>query len=242
MSKHSINLFCFPFAGGSSYFFKKVETFLDDSIHIITPELPGRGRRIAENLLRDVHEVVEDLFLQICDQLHTPYAFYGHSMGTLVGYLLACKIKAEGLPQPRLLFFSGRGGPSFIKQEAKRYNLPRKEFFEELRCLGGSPEEILEDEVMMEFFEPIIRADFEVVESYSHIDMGLLDVAIHVIYGDNENLSDEEIACWQKESSISISVTKLPGDHFFIYKQSKKLAAYLNFEINKYGTSSLLKT
>jgi surfactin synthase thioesterase subunit len=243
MGQQLTRLFCFPFAGGSSYSYKSMEPFLEQGIQMITPEIPGRGKRISEALITDAHLLANDLFRQIRMHLKDPYAFYGHSMGTLLGYLLTHRIALEGLPLPNFLFFTGRGGPSFKKEEPLRYNLPQQEFFDELRSLGGCPDEILQDEQMMELFEPILRADFELVETFEYESHFPLPIPIHIAYGEAEDLLEEEILSWQLESRFPISVIMFPGNHFFIYDQKESVIALINEQVNKhnikYGASSL---
>ena len=95
-------------------------------------ELPGRGQRISEPLLSDIHKIVDDAFLQIKAHINIPYAIYGHSLGTLLGFLLVKRILNENLQQPLHLFFSGRGGPSVQDKDKHIHALPKKEFIKKL--------------------------------------------------------------------------------------------------------------
>ena len=40
-----------------------------------------------------------------------PYAFFGHSLGTLIAYETAIEIRNRHLPLPLQLFVAGRGAP-----------------------------------------------------------------------------------------------------------------------------------
>ena len=107
-------------------------------INIIPLELPGRGKRISEPLLSDIQSMTDDLFLQIKTSIMSPYAFYGHSLGALLGYLLVKRILDEKLPPPLHLFFSGRAGPSVQDKDKDIYALPKKEFIQKLKEYDGS--------------------------------------------------------------------------------------------------------
>src|SRR4051794_37934122 len=102
-----INLFCLPFAGGSRYSYISFANCAPENICVIPIELPGRGSRFRETLLTNMDSVVTDIFQQIKDRLDEPYGIYGHSMGTLSGYLLTKKIIQKNLNKPIHLFFTG---------------------------------------------------------------------------------------------------------------------------------------
>lgn len=156
-----VNLFCFPFAGGSKYSYNNYVRLAPRTIKVIPMEYPGRGARFKEELLTDLNEIVDDCFEQIKNQTSERYAIYGHSMGSVMAYLLAKKIIENGLPQPEHLFVTGRGGPSHTEEiRPFRYLLSKDKFIATLKSMGGSPDEVLEDEGLMNFFEPIFRRIF----------------------------------------------------------------------------------
>src|ERR1041384_6956218 len=135
----SVNIFCFPFAGGSKYSYNGFQPFLPPAITLIPVELPGRGARMDEALLKDVDLLCDDVYKQIKSRLVHPYAFYGHSMGSLIAYLITTRIIRDGLDQPVHLYFTGCVGPSEIASQPKTYHLPKDEFISELKKMGGSP-------------------------------------------------------------------------------------------------------
>ncbi len=104
-----ITLYCLPYAGGHSLSYRDFQANVAENILIKPLELPGRGKRIKEPLLTNLETMVDDLFQQIQNELNDkPYAIYGHSMGTLLGYLLTKRILNAGKPAPLHLFVSGR--------------------------------------------------------------------------------------------------------------------------------------
>jgi len=210
-------LFCLPFAGGSSYAFREFQRRADSAVRVTPIELPGRGKRYNEPLVTDIHNLADDIFRQIKDDLGTPYAIYGHSMGSLLSYLLSLKIQAHGLPLPNHVFVSGRGGPSVTYEDENVHNLPKHQFIEKLREIGGSSDEILNDEKLMDFFEPIIRADFQAVQSFCYTRQPLLEVGITCMIGtDDKKTSLDQAKAWSRESTQPCDVIEYAGNHFFI--------------------------
>ncbi len=221
--KLKTNLICLPFAGASIYSYRNIAKNIEDSINIIPVELPGRGKRISELFLSDINKVVDDVFLQIKTHIDVPYAFYGHSMGALLGFFMVKRILSENLPQPLHLFFSGRGGPSVQDKDKHIYALPKKEFIKKLHEYEGSPQEILNDESIMEFFEPVLRADFKAISTYPYKKSTPFDIPITVMIGTTENTAYEDALKWQDETSRNISVRQFSGGHFFIYEHSTEI-------------------
>jgi len=204
-------LICIPFAGGSIYSFKDFHSTSDDLIRIIPVELPGRGKRVNEHLLTNIHQIVDDLFIQIEDKLDEPYAIYGHSLGSLLGYLLVKLVLEKKRSPPVHLFCSGRGGPSLSMDDERLVDLPDKVFRDKLRELGGSPDEIFQNEEMIAFFEPILRADFRAHEDYEYIDTKPFDVPITVMVGREDRITLEDVELWQCETSRQARLPRQMG-------------------------------
>ena len=235
MSRNSIKIFCLPFAGGSSYSYQRFDKFFINNHQLLCPELPGRGRRSSELLKKNIHDIVDDIFNSIKNQLLEPYAIYGHSMGALLGYLLTLRILQEGKVAPLHLFFSGREAPSLKNKKELRYNLPQSEFYQILNEMGGCPKEILSNVDMMEFFEPIIRADFEAVETYAYTKQEPFDIPIDIMVGHSEGILEDDIKGWQDETIQNLQVTYFKGDHFFIYENEEELVNLISKKLNIYG-------
>ena len=228
-----LNLYCLPFAGGSKYSYNAFVKSAPKEINVIPIEIPGRGSRFKDPLFTDIQQIADDVFAQIRDGLDVPYAIYGHSMGSLLGYLVTKKIVASGLSHPLHLFFTGASAPSVEKDSVLRYLLPKEEFKAELRELGGSPDEILSDDTLMDFFEPILRADFEAVETYNHQETQPFSIPIHVVIGTDEKVSYEDATKWQEETLSKIKVQQLPGGHFFIFDFVKEIISMISENFKK---------
>ena len=212
-----MNLFLLPFAGASAYSYKGFEKLAPAELKLTTLELPGRGKKVRQSLLTDMQSLTDHLYEEIKQKTNEPYAIYGHSMGTILGYLIVQKIAAAGLPLPQHLFFTGCEGPSCLVHKVIMHDLSSKELVAELKKMGGSSDEVFEDEAMMAYFEPILRADFKAIETYVYEETTPLDVPISVFTGLEEEITYEAAASWQKETTQPVTVTQLPGDHFFIY-------------------------
>lgn len=233
----SLNLICLPYAGGNAYSFNAFRQYLDGKLNMITPELPGRGRRYGEPLIKDIYAMADDVFERVNHLLHEPYALYGHSMGAIVGYLLARRIQKEKLPSALHLFCSGCRAPS-IPCSNKYYDLPREKFIAKLRELGGSPDEILNNQEVMEFYMPIIRADFQAVETYSYQQDQQLDIPVTIFISKDDRISNADADAWQKETRQPVSVLNFPGGHFFILEHTYDICRVIMRRLSAHAVAS----
>ncbi|MBD0254871.1 MAG: thioesterase [Cytophagales bacterium] len=230
---NNVQLFCLPFAGGNKYSYRHFERLAPRGLSVIPLELAGRGSRSHEPLATSLAVLTDDVFGQIRHKLNQPYAIYGHSMGALLGYLLTRKIIEEKCNQPLHLFCTGAGGPSRPLDEPPRYALPKLQFIDKIREMGGSPDEVLNNEVLMNFFEPILRADFEAVDTYTYRETEPFDVPVSVITGLNERITREEAMLWQQETTRKLYVKHLPGNHFFIFDHQSEILEIITNKLNQ---------
>lgn len=236
--KESKVLFIIPYAGGSSYSMNGLFKGFDRGCAICMLEPPGRGKRTDEPLINNINDLVDDLF-QIMEptiEKYDQFYIYGHSMGALLSYLLCHKFIALKKKQPLHLFISGCGGPS-EREEKEKHLLPSKEFRESLVKYGGITKDVLDNDKLMDFFEPILRADFEVVERYVYKERPKLKIPITGFFGTDEDISTEEINLWNKETDKPFEIFEYPGNHFFIFEHSSEISSVLAKRIGKYTNS-----
>lgn len=220
-------LFCLPFAGGSRYSYKKFDGLFGEAIKAVCLELPGRGARIREPLLTDVHLMADDLFCRMKDSLDRPYAIYGHSMGALLGYLVTRRIVGARCRPPVHLFFSGCGGPAVGKGDPDHL-LPDADFIGKMKALAGCPDETWENEALVKLFLPILRADIGAIGKYVYQPAAPLDIPISVCIGTREEVTPAEANAWQRESGLRIEVAEFPGRHFFIFDHAAAVAGLIS--------------
>lgn len=225
-----MKIIAIPFAGGDRNAFRAFSKYIPTGIEWITLELPGRGRRFANPLVKNIHAATNDLFAQIKPHISKePYMIYGHSMGTLLGYELTKRIREEQLNMPVCLYFTGRGAPG-AKEVEIRSSLPPEQFWDRVRKMGGLPEEILAHNELLELYYPILSSDFKIIEDYVYTPLEEpLSIPIFVTMGTNEIGDDpdkttkEQAQKWQEETSKLFTYNELPGDHFFILKHPELL-------------------
>ncbi|GAB3893874.1 thioesterase II family protein [Spirosoma agri] len=215
----TIRLFCFPFAAGSCYSYQPLIRQAPPGITWIPMDYPGRGRRLFEPALRTLDAVVDDLFERLKFQLTGPFAFFGHSMGSLVAYRLSCRLRAEGMTPPLHLFLSGRGGASIPEKQRNAKNMTRQEIINEVQEMDGDVSVLLKNPRSFDLYENVLRADMMALESYVYAQTGPAALAIPatVFIGDRDIYTPDEAARWQEDFTHPIDMHVLPGGHFFLF-------------------------
>lgn len=222
-------IFLLHFAGGSCYSFEFLRRYVHEKFEFIPLELPGRGKRHEERIILDREEAVSDYTRQI-QRLRNegPYLLYGHSMGASLGFTVAKEMEALD-DAPCHLIVSGNAGPNVADldengKRKKRYLMSDEDFKEELRELGGVPEEVIRNKELYDFFNPILRADFEVLEKQEEQELHRsLSTPIFALMGSEEKFKDK-IENWKKFTTRAFAARILRGDHFFINEHPQILA------------------
>jgi surfactin synthase thioesterase subunit len=225
-------LFLLHYAGGDKNSFRPLIENLQPFFQIEVPELPGRGDRMAEPFYKNKQEAVADLLAQIKKrrQKDIPYLIYGHSMGAVLGFEICYAMEKYG-DAPEHFIPTGYPGPK-IKNKLPIAGLPRTEFFAEVRKLGGLSDEVMEIEELLDFFEPMLRADFSLLENKENILFDeKIQTPIYAVMGNNEQYA-LNIRNWANYTHSGCECQIVNGNHFFINQNFNYLAQVIKNLMN----------
>ena len=153
-------------------------------------------------------------------------------MGAMIEFELARLLKKEHDKEPIELFVSARTAPQIISDEPPTYDLPREEFLEELKQLKGTPEEVLSHPELIQIMEPLLRADFEICQTYIYKEEPPLKCPITVFGGlKDEEVSRDKLEAWRQQTSGYFVLRMLSGDHFFLQSSKRLLLQMISQEI-----------
>lgn len=216
---NKLRLFCLPYAGGSATIYNRWKNKVINNIIIMPVELQGRGKRFLEPLYSSVEQAATDIFNYIINEVdEEEYAIFGHSMGCLLSYEVARKIKESGFKEPIHIFFSGKEPPHIKERGKTLHTLPDEEFISEIYKKGGMPKEIFENKEILKIFTPILKADFKIIETYAFKpDINKLNYNISVLNGSKDDeISHERIMEWKLYTNKECNIYEFDGGHFFI--------------------------
>jgi medium-chain acyl-[acyl-carrier-protein] hydrolase len=222
-------LFCFPYAGASSVVYHNWAKSLPEFVDVIPVQLPGRGMHLNTAPLTRMDELIEQLSPVLAEFLDRPFFFFGHSMGALIAFELAHALRMRYRVEPEALFVSGREPPSFPERTPDIHRLPKDQFIAHLRLLNGTHPDLLGNEEILELILPVLRADFELVETYSFRRGVKLTCPIQAFGGSQDpEANPQTIRQWRNFTSGPFSMQVIEGDHFFIHQQKDQLLACLS--------------
>jgi medium-chain acyl-[acyl-carrier-protein] hydrolase len=179
--------------------------------------------------------LIQELTRVLLPYLDKPFAFFGHSMGTLVSFELARILRKEYDLSPVHLFVSGRRAPQVPDPDPPIHTLPEREFLDELRRYNGTPESVLENPELMQLFLPTLRADFAVLETYVYTPEPLLDCPITAFGGlEDWKASCDDLEAWREQTTADFSLQMFPGDHFFVHSVQPLLLQSLSKTLYRY--------
>jgi medium-chain acyl-[acyl-carrier-protein] hydrolase len=221
-------MFCFPYAGGTAMMFKKWADLLPPFVQVVPVELPGRGVRLPEPPFVSMPALIDELKEVIRPCLDRPFAIFGHSMGATIAFELARALRREGGREPQAIFVSGRRAPQLPRRGSAIYNLPQADFIAELLKLKGTPKDILEQAELMELMIPLLRADFQLVQTYEYLAETRLRCPI-IAYGGSQDpdAPPDKMSLWSELTSAGFALRSLPGDHFFIRSSQSQFLGLL---------------
>jgi medium-chain acyl-[acyl-carrier-protein] hydrolase len=215
----AVQIFCFPYSGGSAQLFQAFARMMPPGIGVYALEMPGRGRRFKDtphDTLRDqVREAVAGL---ATIRKGTESLFFGHSIGGLIAFETARELRREGQSLPRHIFVSAIRAPQIPRREQKVHNLTDEEFIGKLKEMGGTPQEILAHQEMLELMLPILRNDFKLYETYAYKAEKPLTCPITAFAGTlDEDVTRADIDAWALHTSSIFTSHMFKGGHFFIH-------------------------
>jgi surfactin synthase thioesterase subunit len=227
-------LFCFAYAGGSAASFAAWQAELDPAIEVCAIQLPGRGSRFGESPCRSMPELVLRIAEKVAGQNDLPFAFFGHSLGALMAYEVACYCARHGLPMPEHLFASGCNAPQMRSPSKNLHLYADAHLISALHDYKGTPPEVLRNLELMNLLLPMVRADFSLAENYQYHPRAPLGIPVSVLAGRrDEYTTPAQVEGWQRETSGPFSVHWFDGDHFFLNDERRAVLDCVGAELNE---------
>lgn len=236
-----IRVFCFPYAGGTTRIYRHWSEYAAGSIEIIPVQLPGREMRMNEAPFCRMDALIDALVYFLGAELaQGPFALLGHSMGGKIAFELARALEARQGPAPVHLFVSGTGAPQLPERGPRVHHLNDAALVDELRRMGGTPEEILSNQWVMQVLLPFIRADYTLSETWQYTPGEPLHCPITAFGGKQDpDLSWSEIDAWRTVTTQQFRTRMFNGDHFFIHAYVPEIVRELEESLLKLQTEEV---
>jgi surfactin synthase thioesterase subunit len=220
-----LRLFCMPPAAGSASGYRPWFSALAPDIEVVPVQPPGRESRLAEQPVRRAADLAGQIADAVGgqvsdDRIDGPYALFGHSMGALLAYEVACLLAARGLPAAHLVV-SGHLPAHLIELKPVRTNVSRMsdgDLRGYLAEQGGTGPDVLDNPELMAILLPLLRADLTVCESYRWTPRPPLPMPVTALGGDADpNVAPELLVRWSELTIGGFGMRILPGGHHYLY-------------------------
>ncbi len=209
-------LYCLPHAGGGASAYRPWAATLSEQIDLLAVQLPGREERFQERPLEGMEAVLDRLTDEMAAN-EIPAAIFGHSMGAIIAWELARRLRALGLTWPVHLFVSGCRAPHTRDPYlARLHRQDDQTVLAELRRLNGTPADILGNDELMTIMLPTLRADLALLGEHTADPADAVDVPLTAFGGRfDPSVAPEHLVAWSLYTTSRFDSQLLPGDHFY---------------------------
>ena len=227
-SKCPIQIIMFPYLGGSGTSVMSLANEICAKIPVdirvaFPPGHVGSDYALCDNFV----QLIDLYYKNLITILKKDSILFGHSMGGTIAYFLAKKI-AEKNPEltPKKLIFSAAAAPDHMKN--KRLSDKENEIiFKEIKRIGTMPEELTDNQELVDYFAPILRADYKILEEISEIEVQKIDIPTFFIMCHKDSLTScQTILKWKDYLDSKISFYMMPADagHMYLKKYKEVVA------------------
>ena len=228
-TRHSgtrLRLLLFPYAGGNARMFRHWDAKMPEGVEACPVELPGRGTRRGERCISCMPALVETMAEEMRPLLDLPFALFGYSMGSLVGFELARTLRRRYGREPAALLVAAQNAPSVPLERPTARRSTDEELSAALHRSGGMSEEALANARFMRAFLPVLRADYALVDTYAYAPERPLRCPIHLYTGTEDTLvSERGQAEWRRETFGNFMVHHFSGGHYFMQQDEGRFLA-----------------
>lgn len=219
-------LLCFHHAGGGPSLFREWHNDVPPDTEVLAVAIPGRETRITETPVTQLHTLV-DMLVGVLP-LDLPFAFFGHSLGAIIGFELARQLHERKLPVPQHLFVSASPAPHLCHRDISRAKLSDVELLRLLEGFGGTPKEILEHPEFRDMVLSILRADFNLIDEYSVPDDCKIRLPITAYAGAGDlSVRLDKVLAWERWATDGFSCQQFAGEHFYLTRHREALIGSL---------------
>ena len=208
-------LICLPHAGGSANYFRGLSQLMAPSIEVLAVQYPGRQDRLAAPFIDNIPGLADCVTTALLADPRPPVALFGHSMGAVLAFEVARRLRRHGAG-PRHLFASGHRAPSRHRDDLIHLR-DDTGVAAELRGLGGTASRWLDDKEFIALIMPAVRNDFKAIETYRYTPEPPLDCPVTALIGDADPYTSvSEADAWRAHSTGEFGLHVFPGGHFYL--------------------------
>ncbi|MBE8612969.1 hypothetical protein CYG68_11175 [Morganella morganii] len=223
-----IELYCLPSAGGNAAMYNTWNELVPDWLNVCPVEYPGHGSRLKEPLTNNPHMLISEITEAIINRGKSKIALFGHSVGSILALQVVKQLQLRNHAGAiQLIVLSGRPETSMLLNRPRNYHLlPREEFLKVVAVYGGIPEELVDNQAVLDFFLPILRNDFQLNDRLMDTVPISTTSPLMAMFGedDTEIVSPEAVEKWSGYTTRWLGSYIFPGGHFYLNDKATRHA------------------
>jgi surfactin synthase thioesterase subunit len=202
----------------------------------IAVQYPGRADGHDVQDIGSIPQLANDVY-EMLARGNVPQervAFFGHSMGGLIAFEVACKFEALGKPVAALFLSAspapGHGGYEYLHQNSD------DELLKMVTDMTGTNSQFIGDQ----FGATILRTlrNYGTITGYNCPEGTTISCPIYAYAAADDNaVTYERVAAWSEFTTSEFAIRVLPGDHFYITDTVAELVEDIERRIAQFDTS-----
>jgi surfactin synthase thioesterase subunit len=231
-STATIRMFCLPYAGGNAEFYLPWKNLVPDWIDLCPIQLAGRSYRLNEICVDNFYDLAEELLSIIEQYPNKKIVLYGHSMGSVLAYEIAVRMKKK----PILICLTGGDAPREWIGKNFYTNLSDQEMMNWMTENYGYS--AADDPEMKNYLLPFVhklRKDLQICENYETTEMAYNHPVI-VAGAKDDPLCKSDLNLWKQYCPNSEVIYFENGGHFFNRVHADELVSIITKKIKEADT------
>jgi medium-chain acyl-[acyl-carrier-protein] hydrolase len=229
-----VRVFCFPYAGGGASIFAHWSEHLPEEIEINAIQLPGHETRVGDAPHTELSSLLDEVVRAVYPYFSKPFALFGHSMGALISFELARRIRREFAIQPAWLFLSGLRALQIPNPDQPLHSLNRVDFLQQLQSRYGMPANLVQHSELLDLFMPLLQANFQMCETYVYHPEPPFDCPISAFGGrEDQRISPLDLAPWQAHTTKPLRLRILEGNHYFFEHFWSEIVSFVSRDLSE---------
>lgn len=218
------NFFCFPHAGSGASVYAAWGDIISQYFNYFPIQYPMRENRRAEKMPASIKELAESIAKEnIATFREKPCIFFGQCLGALIAFETIIALNKLSVKTPSLIIAAGCPSPgtSFVSEFSEQIN--NSDVAEYFVKLGYISKEVAENKMYLDFFMPVLRSDYFLMQNYKADKGERIDCSVMTVYGQNDTeVNDVTLNDWKKYTNANVLEKKYEGGHFCINDSTLK--------------------